>query len=236
LEKRGLAKRLFRWLAWMVASWIVVSVLLVLTLRWVDPPTTAFITGARLQAWMDDKPLRVRQEWVDYSRISLHAPLAVIAAEDQKFPQHWGFDFASIDDSLREHSRGKRLRGASTISQQVAKNLFLWKRPSLVRKGFEAWFTLLIESLWPKQRILEVYLNVAELGPGIYGVGAASRHYFGKPAGWLTPADSALLAAVLPNPKRLKVASPSPFVRSRQEWILWQMRGLGGTRYLAGMD
>jgi monofunctional biosynthetic peptidoglycan transglycosylase len=220
----------------MVAGWIAFSVSLVMALRWIDPPTTAFICGARLQAWMDDKPLRIRQQWVDYSHISPHAPLAVVAAEDQKFPQHWGFDFASIDDSLREHSRGKRLRGASTISQQVAKNLFLWKRPSLVRKALEAWFTLLIETLWPKQRILEVYLNVAEFGPGIYGVGAASRHYFGKSAGRLAPEESALLAAVLPNPKRLKVAAPSRFVRTRQEWILWQMRGLGGTRYLAEMD
>jgi monofunctional biosynthetic peptidoglycan transglycosylase len=235
LQKRGLAKRLFRWLAWMVAAWVLVSVLLVLALRWVNPPTTAFIAGARVQAWLDDKPLRVRHEWVDYSRISRQAPLAVIAAEDQKFPYHWGFDFASIDASLRDHSRGRRLRGASTISQQVAKNLFLWKRPTLVRKGFEAWFTLLIESLWPKQRILEVYLNVAELGPGIYGVGAASRHYFRKPAALLTPEESALLAAVLPNPQRLRVAAPSLFVRTRQEWILWQMRGLG-TGYLAGMD
>jgi len=160
----------------------------------------------------------------------------VIASEDQKFAEHFGFDFESIDDSLREHARGKRLRGASTITQQVAKNLFLWKGQSFVRKGLEAYFTVLLEVLWPKQRIIEVYLNVAEFGPGVYGVGAASRQYFGISAGRLTPADAALLAAVLPNPRRLHADRPSNFVRTRQDWILWQMRGLGGTSYLVAYE
>lgn len=195
------------------------------------------MVASRVAAWVSgNDAYRLRQEWVDYAHISRHVPLAVVAAEDQKFPWHRGFDFASIDDSLRDHSRGKRLRGASTITQQVAKNLFLWKQPSLARKGFEAWFTLLIEATWPKQRTLEVYLNVAEFGPGIYGVDAASRYYFRKPPARLTPAEGALLAAVLPNPRRLKVGAPSRFVLSRQDWILWQMRGLGGTAYLASLE
>ena len=133
-------------------------------------------------------------------------------------------------------SAASALRGASTISQQVAKNLFLWKDPSFVRKGFEAYFTILIETLWPKQRILEMYLNIAEFGRGIYGVGAASRYFFGKPAARLTPSEGALLAAVLPNPRRLSVHSPSAYVRQRQDWILWQMRALGGRSYLLAFE
>lgn len=234
---RRLTRRLFAWLGWIVAAWIVASVLAVAALRWIDPPASAFMLGSRIDAFLGgERGYRVHYEWVDYSRIARSAALAVIAAEDQRFPQHAGFDFASIDDSIREHSRGKRLRGASTITQQVAKNLFLWKRQSFLRKGFEAYFTLLIEALWPKQRIIEVYLNVAEFGRGVYGVGAASRHYFGKRPARLTAAESALLAAVLPNPRRLKVAAPSQYVRGRQNWILWQMQGLGGTSYLMAYE
>jgi monofunctional biosynthetic peptidoglycan transglycosylase len=158
--------------------------------------------------------------------------VAVIASEDQTFPSHHGFDLKSINNALEERESGKRVRGASTISQQVAKNLFLWPGKSWIRKGLEAWFTVLIETLWPKHRILEVHLNVAELGRGIYGVGAAAKIYFHKPASRLNANEAALLAAVLPNPIRLKAAAPSPYVRSRQAWILGQMRGLGGNEVL----
>ena len=160
----------------------------------------------------------------------------MIAAEDQKFLEHDGFDFEAIDKAMTDAKRGRRLRGASTISQQVAKNLFLWPEQSWVRKGLEAWFTLWIELLWPKQRILEVYLNSAEFGRGIWGVEAASRHFFGKPALHLNRAEAALLAAVLPNPKRFRVSNPSPYVRQRQDWILWQMRMLGGAGLLRKLD
>jgi len=231
--RRSFGRRLLQAVAWAAGLWLVGTVLLVLALRWIDPPTTAFMLSSRVGAALaGEKSYRLRHQWVDYRQISRNAPLAMIAAEDQLFPQHWGFDFKSIDDSIRDSRDGKRLRGASTLTQQVAKNLFLWKGPSFARKGFEAYFTVLLEALWPKQRIIEVYLNVAEFGRGVYGVGAASRYYFRKPAARLTAADSALLAAVLPNPRRLKVNAPSVYVRKRQEWILWQMRGLGGTRYL----
>ncbi len=227
------ARQLGRWLVWLVGGCIAVSVLMVLVLRWVDPPTSAFMLEARAAALgAADRIYRQRYQWVDYENISRYAALAVIAAEDQRFPEHWGFDLKSIDDSIREHRNGKRLRGASTISQQVAKNLFLWKDTSFVRKGLEAYFTVLIEVLWPKQRIIEVYLNVAEFGRGVYGIEAASRHYFGQPAGSLSAEQSALLAAVLPNPQRLRVNAPSSYVRGRQTWILSQMRGLGGRAYL----
>ena len=158
--------------------------------------------------------------------------VAVIAAEDQRFLEHRGFDLASIRAALDERAQGGRVRGASTVSQQLAKNLFLWPGRSWLRKALEAGFTVLIESFWPKQRILEVYLNVVEFGPGVYGVGAAAEVYFRKAAAELTAEEAALLAAVLPNPQRLQVAAPSAYVRSRQRWILIQMRSLGGTRLL----
>jgi monofunctional biosynthetic peptidoglycan transglycosylase len=178
----------------------------------------------------------VRQRWVDWQHISSQAKVAVIAAEDQTFPDHKGFDFKSINDALEERERGRRIRGASTISQQVAKNLFLWPGQSWARKGLEAWFTVLIESLWPKQRILEVYLNVAEFGRGVYGVSAAADVFFHKSAARLNASEAALLAAVLPNPKRMRVNAPSRYVRLRQEWILAQMRRLGGTSLLKRLE
>lgn len=161
--------------------------------------------------------------------------IAVVASEDQKFPAHWGFDFAQIGDALDDREHGRRIRGASTISQQVAKNLFLWPGQSWVRKGIEAYLTVLIEALWPKRRILEVYLNIAEFGHGIYGVEAASRTYFRKSAAQLNTYDAALLAAVLPNPARLKAAAPSFYVRSRQSAIVSQMQRLGGPSYLKNL-
>jgi monofunctional biosynthetic peptidoglycan transglycosylase len=220
---------------------VLASVMCVGLLRWIDPPTSAFII--REQLLVTEKSGKrqavkqpIRHRWVDWSRISPQVKVAVIASEDQKFPEHHGFDFDSINDAIEERERGRRVRGASTISQQVAKNLFLWPGQSWVRKGLEAWLTLLIETLWPKQRILEVYLNVAEFGRGVFGVGAASEIYFGKPAARLSAYDAALLAAVLPAPKRLRANAPSAYVRARQAWIVGQMRGLGGTALLKELD
>jgi monofunctional biosynthetic peptidoglycan transglycosylase len=221
----GLIRRTLRLLAWTLAAWIVLSVGSVLTLRWVDPPTSAFMIRERMAA-----PIRYR--WVDDANISPHLKVAVIAAEDQNFPAHHGFDLKSINEALEERQRGRRVRGASTISQQVAKNLFLWPQQSWLRKGLEAYFTVLVETLWPKRRILEVYLNIAEFGRGVFGVGAAADVYFHKRSARLNVDDAALLAAVLPSPKRMRVNAPSTYVRSRQQWILEQMRGLGGTALL----
>jgi monofunctional biosynthetic peptidoglycan transglycosylase len=236
---KRLLRHLSRWLSWLLGGFVVVTVLSVLLLRWLDPPTSAFMSTARVQAFLaDDQTYKHRYQWVNYEDISRYAPLAMIAAEDQRFPEHWGFDLKAIDESIREHrSRGsKPLRGASTISQQVAKNLFLWSGRSFARKGLEAYLTVLIEALWPKQRIIEVYLNIAEFGRGVYGVEAASRHYFGRSAKRLNAEQSALLAAVLPSPQRFKVNAPSRYVRSRQYWILSQMRGLGGRSYLLAFE
>ncbi len=218
-------RRVLRFLGWIVAVFVVLSLGSVVALRWIDPPTSAFMLRQRFST-------PVRYHWVDWANTSAHIKVAVIAAEDQNFPAHYGFDLKSINGALADRQRGRRVRGASTISQQVAKNLFLWPAQSWVRKALEAYFTVLIETLWPKQRILEVYLNIAEFGRGVFGVGAASEVYFHKRAARLNPYDAALLAAVLPSPKRMRVNAPSSYVRSRQLWILGQMRGLGGTALL----
>ncbi|MET0657838.1 MAG: monofunctional biosynthetic peptidoglycan transglycosylase [Steroidobacteraceae bacterium] len=226
-------RRLGTFLLWLTAIWFALTLAIVFLLRWLDPPTTSFMVRARLSAWhADDTAFRFQHEWVDENRISPNLKLAVIASEDQLFAEHWGFDVKSINKALEERQRGKRARGASTLSQQVAKNLFLWPGQSWIRKGIESYFTVLIETMWPKRRILEVYLNIAEFGKGIYGAEAAARRFFGKSAARVSAPDAALLAAVLPNPIRLKVAAPSRYVRSRQQWILRQMRSLGGSSYL----
>jgi monofunctional biosynthetic peptidoglycan transglycosylase len=159
-------------------------------------------------------------QWNDWPALGSAAALAVMAAEDQKFPDHHGFDVTAIQGALVDRLDGQTLRGASTITQQVAKNLFLWPGRSLVRKAFEAWLTAIIELSWPKRRILEVYLNIAEFGPGVYGVPAASRIYFAKRPAQLTDSEAALLAAVLPNPTQLRVDQPTDYVRERQRWIM----------------
>jgi monofunctional biosynthetic peptidoglycan transglycosylase len=220
-----------------LVAWGAVTVAAVVALRWVDPPTTAFMLRDRIGAVLAGEPgYEFRHEWRDWDRISPYAALAVVAAEDQKFPQHRGFDLEQIDKALADRERGRRVRGASTISQQVAKNLFLWPGQSWFRKGLEAGLTVLIELAWPKQRVLEVYLNVAEFGRGTWGVQAASRRYFGRDADRLTRSQAALLAAVLPAPKRYSVVAPGPYVRKRQAWIERQMKSLGGPAYLAGLE
>jgi monofunctional biosynthetic peptidoglycan transglycosylase len=237
MAKRSLLVRLLRLLAFLAMAWVLVTVVLVLALRWLNPPTSAFILSDRIGVATAAKPTyRVRHTWTSWERIAGPMKVAVIAAEDQTFPAHNGFDFKSIDQALEERERGRRVRGASTISQQVAKNLFLWNGRNWIRKGLEAYFTVLIEVMWPKQRILEVYLNVAEFGRGVYGVGAASEAFFRKKPARLSSADAALLAAVLPNPKRLRADSPSRYVRSRQRWIMGQMRGLGGAALIEQLD
>ena len=236
-RRKGLLARLLRGLAIAIAAWAAVTVATVVALRWLDPPTTAFILQGRVAELVAPTPgYRYAHEWRDWDRISKHAALAVVAAEDQRFPSHHGFDFKQIDKALQDRERGRRVRGASTISQQVAKNLFLWPGQSWFRKGLEAGLTVLIEAAWPKQRILEVYLNVAEFGRGTWGVQAASRRFFRKDAERLTRAEAALLAAVLPAPKRFRADAPSNYVRRRQAWIQRQMASLGGTSYVANLD
>jgi monofunctional biosynthetic peptidoglycan transglycosylase len=211
---------------------LLATVVPVLALRWVRPLTSAFMLQHRIERLVAGEPQRLQHAWVPFEAISPQVAIAVIAAEDQKFPLHHGFDLASIADAIEQAETG-RVRGASTISQQVAKNLFLWPGRSLLRKGLEAWLTLWIEALWPKRRILEVYLNVAQFGEGVFGVGAASRVFFRRPAAELDAWQGALLAAVLPSPERLHAERPSSYVQERARRILEHAGRLGGVGYLA---
>ena len=216
---------------------MLVSVLLVLPLRWINPPFSAYMAETQITAWLDhDRSYSSTHRWVDLDRISPNLALAVISSEDQKFPDHWGFDVAAIEKAYQLNQHSHKIRGASTISQQVAKNLYLWSGRSYFRKGLEAYFTLLIEGCWPKRRILEVYLNIAEFGYGTYGAEAAAQRFFHKPAARLTRSDAALLAAVLPSPEHYSAAAPSAYMQRRREQILTQMQALGGPEMLQEID
>jgi len=233
MQQRGVFARLRRWVLFAIIAWLVVTVVPVVLLRWMPPVTSAYMLQARIAALhAGARDYRTDYQWVSLERISPHAAIAVIASEDQTFPFNYGFDFQSIRSAVRAAQRGGRLRGASTISQQVARNLFLWPGRSFVRKGLEAYFTVLLQALWPKERILEVYLNVAQFGRGIYGVEAAARRFYHEPAARLSAGQAAMLAAVLPNPLHWHVDRPSRFVAWKQQWILTQMRNLGGAAYL----
>jgi monofunctional glycosyltransferase len=238
LRERGrVAPVLLKYFGVALLAWVLLTATPVLLLRWLRPVTSAFMVEARVAAWQArQRDYRSDYRWVSLEQISPHAAIAVIASEDQQFPFHAGFDFDSIREAVRASEHGKRLRGASTISQQVAKNLFLWPGHSFLRKGLEAYFTVLIETLWPKERILEIYLNVAQFGDGIYGVQAAAERFWHKPALRLSSAEAASLAAVLPNPLRLHAERPSRYVLARRDWILAQMRDLGGPAYLRALE
>lgn len=218
LTKRGF----FGWIwfvIWRVSLLLLLLLLaLLLVLRFVPPPTSAF---------MLQSPYPVSQQWVSIDTLPGHVPLALVASEDQRFPEHFGVDWAEISKALDKYDDGGGLRGASTISQQTAKNLLLWPGRSFVRKGLEASLAVCLEAVWGKKRILEVYLNIAEFGKGIYGVEAASRHYFGKPAGKLTQNEAARLAVLLPSPRNRDPNQLTPFLHQRVGWVEQQMRQLG---------
>lgn len=222
---------------------LLLRVLLVLAIFWgggivlfsfLPVPFSAVMVERQLGAWLSgDFGYVAHSDWVGMDDISPWMALAVVAAEDQRFPDHWGLDIEAIQKALSHNERHEnRIRGASTLSQQTVKNLFLWDGKSWLRKGLEAGLTLGMETVWTKRRILTVYLNIAEFGDGVFGVEEASQRYFHKPASRLTMAEAALLAAVLPNPIRYQAAAPSGYVRSRQAWIMRQMRQLGGEAFL----
>jgi monofunctional biosynthetic peptidoglycan transglycosylase len=236
-QQGSIAGRLLKWLVFLIVACVALSAIAVLSLRWLNPPITAFMLEARLTALSEgDQTYRTDYEWVSLERISSNAAIAVVASEDQQFPFHAGFDFNSIRESVRASEKGKKLRGASTISQQVAKNLFLWNGHSFVRKALEAWLTVLIEATWSKERILEMYLNIVEFGRGIYGVEAAASRFYHKPASRLTASEAAVLAAVLPNPIKMHADRPSAYVLERRDTILGQMRALGGASYIQAVE
>ena len=208
----------------------------VLLMRWINPITSSIMIQRKISAVLTFKDKQIiAYEWFRYDDISKQMALAVVAAEDQNFPTHFGFDIQQIQKAIKQHERGRRLRGASTITQQVAKNLFLWEGRSFIRKGLEAYFTVLIELLWSKERILEVYLNIVEMGDMIFGVGAASQIYFKKTPDKLSTGQAALLAATIPNPIRFSAKHPSSYILRRQNWILDQMSSLGGVDYIRNL-
>lgn len=206
----------------------IISIISVIIFRFIPipiTPTMIYLLGE--QAFDSERKLVLKKDWESLSNISPNMKLAVIASEDQLFYEHYGFDFAAIKKAIRNNEKGRRLKGGSTISQQTAKNAFLLPHRNYLRKGLEAYFTMLIELLWSKDRIIEVYLNVIEFGNGIYGVEAASQYYFKKSASKLTKDEASLLAAVLPNPIRYKVDNPSSYILRRKNWIKRQISKLG---------
>jgi len=222
--------RKLRWRVWLwriPALLLGAPILLIAALRWVDPVASAFMLQRQAAVWSEGSWQWVKYDWVDWDYLAPALPLAAVAAEDQRFPQHWGFDLQAIADAWELQNRGGPVRGASTITQQVAKNLFLWSGRSWVRKGLEAYLTLAIEVLWPKRRILEVYLNIAQFGANVFGVGAASAVFFDKVPLQITSREAALLMAVLPNPQQYKVERPSAYVQGRVSRIQTYMRQLG---------
>lgn len=225
-------RRAGRLLALMLLGFVGLSLLLVLLFRGLPVFGSMVMVERKVQSWVAREPIRIEHQWRAREALSDHAKLAVIAAEDQRFPMHRGFDVDEMRRAWEASRNGNRLRGASTISQQTAKNLFLWTGRSWLRKGLEAWFTLLIETLWPKERILEVYLNIVEWDHGVFGLEAAAQHYFGVSADQLTAHQASRLAAILPNPRGWDAARPGPHVERRSAWIRQQMNNLGGIAYL----
>jgi monofunctional glycosyltransferase len=212
---------------------LVLPLPVMLGLRFINPPTSAFMLASRYQAYVrGDTHYRVDYRFTPYREISPYLKVAVIASEDQHFGQHAGFDFEQIDQAWQAHAKGQRLRGASTLSQQLVKNLFLWGGPHFVRKGIEAYLTVWLELTVPKARILELYLNIAEFGPGIYGVGAAAPRLFHTTPQTLSLAQAALLSVCLPAPKRLAADRPSAYMLARQDWVIDQMSKIGGLSVL----
>ena len=229
---KSLLKRVFNITKKMIIGFILLSFLIVLLLRWVAPFGSMLMVERKLTHWN----ITQQRTWKDWNQISDHIKIAVIAAEDQKFANHWGFDFKAIDHALQHNRNNKKIRGASTISQQVAKNIFLWPSRSWIRKGFESLFTLEIELLWSKRRTLEIYLNSVEWGEGIFGIEAASQYYFQVSANKLTPYQASLLAATLPNPRKWNPANPNNHIQKKAQWIRNQMNNLGGKNYLKQLN
>lgn len=218
---------LFRLVFKIIIWFFILSIGFTVLYRFLPVPVTPLMV-IRLweQAFDKEKEIRLKKDWVSISKISKNVPQAVIAAEDQKFMDHNGFDLEAMKTAWENNQKGKRVKGGSTISQQTAKNVFLSPARNLIRKGLEAYFTFLIELIWSKERIMEVYLNVIEMGEGIYGIEAAAQTYFNKPAAKLSKREAALIAAVLPNPRRWSPARPTAYISGRQTWILRQMNNL----------
>ncbi len=221
---------LLRLLRWTIIFSITCTVAVLLPLRWIDPPTSNYILR-----YEEATKRKAKKQWVNLENIAWSMPLAAIAAEDQRFPNHWGIDIRQIRLALKHNASRSLPRGASTITQQTIKNLFLWPSRSLIRKGLEAWLSVWMEILLPKKRILEIYLNIAQFGKSVFGIGAASHHYFGNPASLLSSYQSSLLAASLPTPSSSNPAKPSEYLLTRSKELRKHMRQLGGRQLIENL-
>ncbi|TSA24679.1 MAG: monofunctional biosynthetic peptidoglycan transglycosylase [Bacteroidetes bacterium] len=230
---RNLRKWFFRIILCLTIAFFRSTIFFVLLYKFVPPPITPLMVVRLIEEPVKGQTHRLYKDWVPLKEISPNLQLAVVASEDNRFLEHFGFDMDAIEKAqeFNENQKGRRLHGASTISQQTAKNVFLWPQRSWVRKGLEVYFTFLIELTWSKRRIMEVYLNVIEMGKGIYGAEAAAQSYFHKPSSKLTRSESALIAAILPDPRRRNPVNPTPFLLERQQWILWNMTNIGKIDY-----
>lgn len=224
-------KRLFRFLFKTLLWCFILSVLLVVLFRWVPVPATPLMAIRAFEQKGEGKEMVWKHDWVPLEDISKNLQLAVICSEDQNFLKHNGFDMKAIQKAMEHNKTNKKLRGASTISQQTAKNVFLWPQRSWFRKALETYFTFLIELIWPKERIMEVYLNSIEMGSGVYGAEAAAQHWFKKPASKLTASEASAIAAILPKPLSYRANPPSAYIQSRKAWIMRQMGFYGALKY-----
>lgn len=235
-SKKSFFGKLWRFFYVSILAFLVLSILWVVTYKYIDPPYTFLMCKRKISKIIEGQNSNIHYNFVPYNKISNHLKIAIIASEDQKFPIHRGFDFVSIAKAMEKNKFSKKTKGASTISQQTAKNAFLWDGRNFIRKGFEVYFTFLIELVWGKKRILEVYLNICEMGNLTFGAEAASQKFFNVPARKLTASEAALIACSLPNPIIFKTNNPTNFMYKRQSWILLQMQNLGGKSYLKDLD
>jgi len=229
MKTKGLFPRLWRFTKRLFIILFLAQLVYIILLKWINPP----VTITQLSSWLSGHGLK--RDYVSRNNISVNAKLAVIASEDQLFPDHNGFDFKSIEKAMKHNQKSKSLHGASTISQQTAKNVFLWQGRSWLRKGFEVYFTFMIEKIWGKKRILEVYMNVAQMGDGIFGIEKASEKYFNKHAINLSRQEASMIAACLPNPRRYSVKPLSRYVSIRSGWVQRQMNNLQGDADIQGI-
>ena len=221
-------RRVFRIIFRIILWFFILSIGSTIIFRWVPVPFTPLMLKRCIEQKMDSKPMKLDKDWVSLEEIAPHLQLAVVCSEDQNFLMHFGFDFKALKKAMINNEKGKKLRGGSTISQQTAKNVFLWDGRNYVRKAFEVYFTLLLEVFWSKERIMEVYLNVVEFGDGIYGAEAAAQHYFHKPAVKLSREEAAILSALLPSPRKYGKVINGAYIQGRKAWTLQQMRFWGG--------
>ena len=224
-------QKLKKWIVKSIIIFFLLSIFSVIIFRWVPVPFTPLMVIRNIEQWSKGKKASFVHKWVSINKISDNLTKAVIVSEDQKFMEHFGFDMEAMEKAYEKNKKGKRIKGGSTITQQTAKNVFLWPQRSYIRKGFEVYFSFLIELFWSKERILEVYLNSIEMGNGVYGAEAASQHWFRKPAAKLNAYQAASIAAILPNPRKYKAINSSNYVEKRKIWIVRQMGFYGPLKF-----